>query len=144
MKSTCNQRAFNTFPQVIPHCTNEQSHPQRLIGRRRESAAAVTAWTGDELNLQLCVNVNVNVNNCVHRRRPFHPRAGLWKCSQGLPDFLLQRLQLIILSGDYIGCSHVLHGESSKRPAPPRNTKDMKYLQSTQTTVNRHTSQTTT
>ena len=36
----------------------------------------------------------------------------------------------------------VLHGESSKRLAPPRNTKDRKHLQSTQSTVNRHTSQT--
>ena len=37
----------------------------------------------------------------------------------------------------------VLHGGSSKRLAPPRNTKDRKHLQSTQSTVNRHTSQTT-
>ena len=36
----------------------------------------------------------------------------------------------------------VLHGESSKRVAPPRNTKDRKHLQSTQSTVNQHTSQT--
>ena len=36
---------------------------------------------------------------------------------------------------DTITC--VLHGESSKRLAPPRNTKDKKRLQSTQTTVNR-------
>ena len=36
----------------------------------------------------------------------------------------------------------VLHGESSKRLAPPRNTKHRKHLQSTQTTVNRHNSQT--
>ena len=38
-------------------------------------------------------------------------------------------------------CS-VLYGESSKRLAPPRNTKDRKHLQSTQTTVDRHNSQT--
>ena len=36
----------------------------------------------------------------------------------------------------------VLHGESSKRLAPPRNTKDRKHLQAAQTTVNRHNSQT--
>ena len=36
----------------------------------------------------------------------------------------------------------VLHGESSKRLAPPRKTKDRKHLQSIQTTVNRHNSQT--
>ena len=36
----------------------------------------------------------------------------------------------------------VLQGESSKRLVPPRNTKDMKDLQSTQTTVYRHNSQT--
>ena len=36
----------------------------------------------------------------------------------------------------------VLHGESIKRLAPPRNTKDRRHLQSTQSTVNRHTSQT--
>ena len=38
--------------------------------------------------------------------------------------------------------SFVLHGESSKRLAPPRNTKDRKHLQSTQLTVDRHNSQT--
>ena len=37
--------------------------------------------------------------------------------------------------------SVALHGQSSKRLAPPRNTKDRKHLQSTQTTVNRHNSQ---
>ena len=36
----------------------------------------------------------------------------------------------------------LLHGESSKRLAPPRNTENRKHLQSTQSTVNRHTSQT--
>ena len=36
----------------------------------------------------------------------------------------------------------VLHGESSKRLAPPRNTEDRKHLSSTQSTVNRHNSQT--
>ena len=36
----------------------------------------------------------------------------------------------------------MLHGESSKRLAPPRNTEDRKHLQSTQTTINRHNSQT--
>ena len=36
----------------------------------------------------------------------------------------------------------VLHGGSSKRLAPPRNTRDRKHLQSTQSTVNRQTSQT--
>ena len=35
----------------------------------------------------------------------------------------------------------VLHRESSKRPAPPRNTKDREHLQPT--TANRHNSQTT-
>ena len=34
----------------------------------------------------------------------------------------------------------VLHGERSQSLAPPRNTKDKKNLQSTQSTVNRHTS----
>ena len=38
--------------------------------------------------------------------------------------------------------SPVLHGESSKRLASPRNTTDRKHIQSTQTTVNRHNSQT--
>ena len=38
--------------------------------------------------------------------------------------------------------SFVSHGESSKLLAPPRNTKDRKHLQSIQTTVNRHNSQT--
>ena len=42
---------------------------------------------------------------------------------------------------DYVAFS-VLHGESSKCLAPPRNTKDRKHLQSTQSTGNRHTSQT--
>ena len=37
---------------------------------------------------------------------------------------------------------HVLHGESSKRPALPRNTKEREHLQSTQTTTNRYNSQT--
>ena len=36
----------------------------------------------------------------------------------------------------------MLHGQSSKRLAPPRNSQDRKHLQSTQRTVNRHTSQT--
>ena len=36
----------------------------------------------------------------------------------------------------------MLHGESSKRLAPPRDTKDRKHLQSVQRTVNRHNSQT--
>ena len=36
----------------------------------------------------------------------------------------------------------VLHKESSKLLAPPRNTKDRKHLQSTQTSVDRHNSQT--
>ena len=36
----------------------------------------------------------------------------------------------------------VLHGESSKRLAPPRNTEDRKHLQSTQPSVTRHTAQT--
>ena len=35
-----------------------------------------------------------------------------------------------------------LHGDSAKRLAPPRHTKDRKHLQSTQTTVNRHNPQT--
>ena len=36
----------------------------------------------------------------------------------------------------------MLHGESSKRLAPPRNTKDRTHLRSALTTVNRHNSQT--
>ena len=39
-------------------------------------------------------------------------------------------------------CMHGLHRESSKRLAPPRNTKDRKHPQSTRTTINRHNSQT--
>ena len=35
----------------------------------------------------------------------------------------------------------VVLGKTSKRLAPPRNTKDRKHLQSTQTIVNRHNSQ---
>ena len=38
--------------------------------------------------------------------------------------------------------SSELHGESCKRLAPPRNTKYRIHLQSTQSTVNRHNSQT--
>ena len=47
-----------------------------------------------------------------------------------------------VADGAAEGCINVLHGESSKRLAPPRNTKDRKHLQDTQSTVNRHTSQT--
>ena len=44
--------------------------------------------------------------------------------------------------GTQSGLRWVLHGESPKRSAPPRNTKDRKHPQSTQTIFNRHNSQT--
>ena len=42
-------------------------------------------------------------------------------------------------SGHLVPLYNVLHGESSKRLATPRNTKDKKHLQSTLYNVYRHT-----
>ena len=55
----------------------------------------------------------------------------------GGPAFILPSLCITVWC-----IESVLHRESSTRLAPPRNTKDRKHLQSTQTTVNRHNSQT--
>ena len=60
--------------------------------------------------------------------------------------FVFVRFEVLLAVGLYwvdlwVG-SCVLHGESSKRMAPARNTTDRKHLELTETTANRHNSQT--
>ena len=80
--------------------------------------------------------------NCVLREACAACR--LWRAG-GVFDVLIFACAVVGLSLPALACAMlcrswrcqacVLHGESSKRPAPPRNTKDRKHLQSSQTTT---------
>jgi len=84
-------------------------------------------------------------SRCSRQRRCSWPLRGCASPHQPRRD-LCQGEQDLRCSPETSSCrqstSGVLHGESSKRLAPPRSTNDRRYLQSTQTTVNRHNTQT--
>ena len=77
---------------------------------------------------------------CGERPKPGVALASCSTANKGPPSWLVACIWRFC-ECTLIRSSTVLHGESSKHLAPPRNTKDKEDLQSTQMTANRHNSQ---